>query len=283
MAAPPATPRPSRSIFDPATVSYRQLLDTFWHIHNPTTLNRQGWDLGSQYRSAIFFHDPEQERLAVATREAEQESLVKPIVTEIVPAATFYRAEDYHQRYFERSGYAACGVTIEVRRPAESGRSSGRLLEPEVRLEQGAELHPPAMQAALERRLPDAGHRRGLLGREPFEVAQDDGRAQVGGQLRQRPLEHLLELAVECVGLGAGADRGRQRGDRVVVAGLAERRRRRAPGEPPLGLVERDPVEPGGELERSSNRARPRQARRKTSCATSSASCGSSPNRRRAP
>jgi peptide-methionine (S)-S-oxide reductase len=100
--------------FDPATVSYRQLLDTFWQIHNPTTLNRQGWDLGSQYRSAIFFHDPEQQRLALATREFEQESLLKSIVTEIVPAATFYRAEEYHQRYFERSGYAACGVTIEV-------------------------------------------------------------------------------------------------------------------------------------------------------------------------
>ncbi|MFZ0039849.1 MAG: peptide-methionine (S)-S-oxide reductase MsrA [Solirubrobacteraceae bacterium] len=101
-------------IFDPATVSYRQLLDTFWHIHNPTTPNRQGWDLGSQYRSAIFFHDPEQERLALVTRDSEQESLVKPIVTEIVPATTFYRAEEYHQRYYERSGYLACGVTIEV-------------------------------------------------------------------------------------------------------------------------------------------------------------------------
>jgi peptide-methionine (S)-S-oxide reductase len=100
--------------FDPAVVSYRQLLDTFWHIHNPTTLNRQGWDLGSQYRSAIFFHEPEQERLALATRDLEQASLVKPIVTEIVPATTFYRAEEYHQRYFERSGYTACGVTIEV-------------------------------------------------------------------------------------------------------------------------------------------------------------------------
>jgi peptide-methionine (S)-S-oxide reductase len=102
-------------VFDPVRVSYLQLLDTFWHIHNPTTLNRQGWDFGSQYRSAVFFHDPEQERLAVATRESEQESLVKPIVTEIVPATSFYRAEEYHQRYFERSGYtAACGVTIEV-------------------------------------------------------------------------------------------------------------------------------------------------------------------------
>src|SRR6202044_1400582 len=100
-------------VFDPATVSYRQLLDTFWHIHNPTTLNRQGWDLGSQYRSAIFFHDEAQEHLALATRQVEQESLVNPIVTQIVPATTFYRAEDYHQRYFERSG-VACGVTIEV-------------------------------------------------------------------------------------------------------------------------------------------------------------------------
>src|ERR1700722_16018184 len=71
-------------IFDPAVVSYRQLLDTFWHIHNPTTLNRQGWDLGSQYRSAIFFHDPEQERLAVSTRADEQGSLVKPIAARVV-------------------------------------------------------------------------------------------------------------------------------------------------------------------------------------------------------
>jgi peptide-methionine (S)-S-oxide reductase len=100
-------------IFDPSIVSYRTLLDTFWHLHNPTTPNRQGWDVGSQYRSAIFFHDEAQEHLALATRQVEQESLVNPIVTQIVPATTFYRAEDYHQRYFERSGLA-CGVTIEV-------------------------------------------------------------------------------------------------------------------------------------------------------------------------
>ena len=101
-------------VFDPTAVSYQRLLDTFWQIHDPTTLNRQGWDLGSQYRSAIFFDDPEQERLAFASRDSEQEALVKPIVTEIVPATTFYRAEEYHQRYYERSGYATCGVTIEV-------------------------------------------------------------------------------------------------------------------------------------------------------------------------
>jgi peptide-methionine (S)-S-oxide reductase len=210
-------------VFDPATVSYRQLLDTFWHIHNPTTLNRQGWDLGSQYRSAIFFHDREQERLAVATRDSEQASLVKPIVTEIVPAATFHRAEEYHQRSFERSGYAACGVTIEI--PSSRWNPSGGLVEPEVRLEQGAKLHPPAMEAALERRLADPCRGGGLLGREPFEVAQDDGGAQVGGQLGERPLEHLLELLAECAGLGARTDRIGERGDGVVVAGPADGRR----------------------------------------------------------
>ena len=100
-------------IFDPAIVSYRKLLYTFSRIHNPTTLDRQGWDVGSQYRSAIFFHDADQETLALAARQVEQESLVKPIVTEIVPATTFHRAEEYHQRYYERSGLA-CGVTIEI-------------------------------------------------------------------------------------------------------------------------------------------------------------------------
>ena len=99
--------------FDPAIVTYDELLRTFWSMHDPTTRDRQGWDFGSQYRSAIFFHDPEQQRLALVTRAVQQDSLVKPIVTEIVPAAAFFRAEEYHQRYFERSGLA-CGVTIEL-------------------------------------------------------------------------------------------------------------------------------------------------------------------------
>ncbi len=97
--------------FDPAKVTYGDLLATFWHIHNPTTRDRQGWDLGSQYRSAIFFHDFLQEGIALATRDDEQRSLVKSIVTEIVPAAEFYRAEEYHQRYFERQGRATRAVT----------------------------------------------------------------------------------------------------------------------------------------------------------------------------
>jgi peptide-methionine (S)-S-oxide reductase len=98
--------------FDPALVSYDELLRTFWSIHNPTTRNRQGWDIGSQYRSAIFFHDAEQQRQAIASRDERQAKTRKPIVTEIVPATTFYDAEDYHQRYVEKHGGAACATTI---------------------------------------------------------------------------------------------------------------------------------------------------------------------------
>ena len=98
--------------FDPGRVSYGQLLETFWRIHDPTTRDRQGWDVGSQYRSAIFFHDAEQEALAIASRDRKQRSLTRPIVTEITPAAAFYEAEDYHQRYFEKQGRATCAVTL---------------------------------------------------------------------------------------------------------------------------------------------------------------------------
>ena len=98
--------------FDPALVSYEELLSTFWTIHDPTTRDRQGWDFGSQYRSAVFFHDAEQERLAIASREQYQQRLSRPIVTEITPASVFYDAEDYHQRYFEKNGGASCATTI---------------------------------------------------------------------------------------------------------------------------------------------------------------------------
>lgn len=98
--------------FDPALVSYDDLLGVFWSIHDPTTPNRQGWDLGSQYRSAIFFHDAEQEQRASASRDQRQGNLARPIVTEIVPAPAFYDAEDYHQRYFEKHGGAACATTV---------------------------------------------------------------------------------------------------------------------------------------------------------------------------
>ena len=95
--------------FDPARVSYEQLLETFWNLHDPTQLNRQGPDVGDQYRSAIFTHSPEQMQAAVASRDLEQKKLRRPIVTQILEAPKFWRAEDYHQRYFERNG-GACHI-----------------------------------------------------------------------------------------------------------------------------------------------------------------------------
>jgi peptide-methionine (S)-S-oxide reductase len=94
--------------FDPERVSYDELLEVFWAAHDPTQLNRQGPDVGSQYRSAIFFHGSEQEAAAIASRERAQARLRKPIVTEITPASEFYRAEEYHQKYFQKHGGAAC-------------------------------------------------------------------------------------------------------------------------------------------------------------------------------
>jgi peptide-methionine (S)-S-oxide reductase len=96
--------------YDPQRVTYDQLLDLFWQMHDPTQLNRQGPDVGDQYRSAIFTHGPEQEREAVASRDREQKKYSKPIVTQIVAAPRFWPAEEYHQRYFERNGGAACHV-----------------------------------------------------------------------------------------------------------------------------------------------------------------------------
>jgi peptide-methionine (S)-S-oxide reductase len=98
--------------YDPARVSYDQLLDVFWENHDPTTLDRQGPDWGSQYRSAIFFHTPEQERLAKASKDAWDKSgrFRNKIVTQIVPATDFYEAEDYHQQYLEKRGLASCHI-----------------------------------------------------------------------------------------------------------------------------------------------------------------------------
>lgn len=98
--------------FDPSKVSYDKLLDVFWSAHDPTTLNRQGPDIGTQYRSAIFFHSPEQERQARASKEKLQASgkFRRPIVTEITPASTFYAAEDYHQKYLAKRGLSHCHI-----------------------------------------------------------------------------------------------------------------------------------------------------------------------------
>src|SRR6202171_1702438 len=98
--------------FDPARVSYNALLDVFWENHDPTTLNRQGPDVGEQYRSAVFFHSPEQEAAATAVkgRLEEEGGFRRPIVTEISPASRFWRAEEYHQRYFEKHGISHCRI-----------------------------------------------------------------------------------------------------------------------------------------------------------------------------
>jgi len=91
--------------FDSALVSYEALLDVFWGCHDPTQLNRQEPDIGSQYRSAIFYHNEAQKEAAMASRDERQAILAMPIVTEIVPAAAFYPAEEYHQRYLEKRGF----------------------------------------------------------------------------------------------------------------------------------------------------------------------------------
>src|ERR1700731_2130978 len=96
--------------FDPAKVRYADLLKVFWENHDPTTLNRQGPDWGSQYRSAIFFHSPEQEAEAKASRDAAQSRFKKPIVTQIEAAPEFWRAEEYHQQYLEKRGLAHCHI-----------------------------------------------------------------------------------------------------------------------------------------------------------------------------
>jgi peptide-methionine (S)-S-oxide reductase len=98
--------------YDPARVAYDDLLKIFWENHNPTTLNRQGPDVGTQYRSAIFYHNPEQEAAARASKERLEASGAyrRPIVTQIVPAVEFWPAEEYHQQYLEKRGLAHCHI-----------------------------------------------------------------------------------------------------------------------------------------------------------------------------
>lgn len=96
--------------FDQEKISYEALLNIFWHMHNPTTLNRQGPDFGSQYRSAIFYHSDEQKALAEKTKAENQSRFTEPIVTEITKAPTFWDAEDYHQQYFMKRGGGSCHI-----------------------------------------------------------------------------------------------------------------------------------------------------------------------------
>ena len=94
--------------YDPERISYEELLDVFWRKHDPTQLNRQGWDIGDNYRSVIFFHDDEQRAAALRSKDAEQENWRAPIVTQIEPAQPFWEAEDCHQQYLEKRGRSTC-------------------------------------------------------------------------------------------------------------------------------------------------------------------------------
>ena len=102
--------------YNPSVVSYEELLKIFWSNHNPTTINQQGPDIGEQYRSVVFFHNPEQEKAAKELMEKLQPATIKrfgkKIVTEIVPDKTFFRAEEYHQRYLEKNGFAHCSSKL---------------------------------------------------------------------------------------------------------------------------------------------------------------------------
>ena len=96
--------------FDPGQVSYNELLDVFWDVHDPTQVNRQGFDVGSNYRSAIFFHSPEQQEQALESKARVQGRYDRPIATEITPASDFWRAEEYHQQYLVKRGVASCRI-----------------------------------------------------------------------------------------------------------------------------------------------------------------------------
>lgn len=98
--------------FDPSIVSYDELLDVLWKIHDPTTRNRQGPDFGSQYRSAIFYHTPAQQQAAAASKDRMQAHFPRPIVTEVTAASDFYPAEDYHQQYLQKRGQRSCHAPV---------------------------------------------------------------------------------------------------------------------------------------------------------------------------
>jgi peptide-methionine (S)-S-oxide reductase len=99
--------------YDPEQISYDELLDVFWAKHDPTQLNRQGWDIGDQYRSVVFFHDKEQREAAERSKAEQQTHYRAPVVTQIEPAQTFYVAEDYHQQYLEKRGRATCTPALQ--------------------------------------------------------------------------------------------------------------------------------------------------------------------------
>ncbi len=119
-------------VYDPAKVSYDELLVTFWQYHDPTTPNRQGPDVGTQYRSEIFYHDADQKAAAEKSKDILAKSGIfkKPVVTEIAPAKEFWRAEEYHQKYLKKNPHGYCSIQLQSKKIGEALRSSGgKLLE----------------------------------------------------------------------------------------------------------------------------------------------------------
>jgi peptide-methionine (S)-S-oxide reductase len=99
-----------RILYNPQKINFEQLLEIFWKIHDPTQLNRQGPDIGTQYKSAIFYHDEQQKKIVEESKNKEQKKHSKTIVTKIIPAEEFYPAEEYHQKYLEKQGLKSCGI-----------------------------------------------------------------------------------------------------------------------------------------------------------------------------
>ena len=142
--------------FDPARVSYEELLDVFWNNHDPTTMNRQGPDWGSQYRSAIFTHNAAQQAAAEASKQRleQRHQFTKPIVTQIAPAGAFYPAEEYHQRYFEKHGGAQCHITLGPKAPASAQTAPQcplPLSEAEIKKRLSAEQYHVTREGGTER------------------------------------------------------------------------------------------------------------------------------------
>ena len=171
--------------YDPTKVSYAELLDAFWTCHNPTTPNRQGPDVGSNYRSVIFYHDAEQEKLARASLKEVEESKVfgDKIVTEIVPAGTFYNAEDYHQQYFEKQGNMTCHVgpaTVHTKLAAAAAaeRQAASTTRPAAAAAAGAACSPDDPNAVCGvshwKELTDA-EMRAKLTPEQYQIARQAG------------------------------------------------------------------------------------------------------------
>src|SRR5262249_29953417 len=208
--------------FDPAQISYQQLLDVFWSNHNPTTLNRQGPDVGRQYRSVIFYHSPEQKTAAEASKSklAASGKFNRPIVTQIEPAPKFWRAEEYHQRYLEKRGQSHCAIRAHGRRSCSNEK---------LRRRRG-QLHcrSCAQSAGGTERIPDCALRRKYAAAGLFRDRADGTRSSMGSDsdhIRRRALRSARRRTKQ---LSNGAREFVRTGKRSGKIDHADARRNRA-------------------------------------------------------